>query len=154
MKTKITSIPTVQNPFDRALKYLLLRSRSVKEVNDYLTKKKYPEQDINLAIEKLVELKLLNDDNFARSFTEQKQRKGKSRKMIEFELKLKGVNKEISQDVLEYSKSDYKTALEYISKRMRQFERYDPKEKQKKIISRLRSRGYNWETINKVLRKL
>ncbi len=112
MKTKTTRarIPAIQNPFDRALKYLSLRSRSVKEVSDYLLKKGYSLEDANNAIQKLLELKFLNDDNFARSFTEQKQKKGKSRMAIEFELKLKGINKEISQDVLNYSKSDFKLA--------------------------------------------
>lgn len=154
MKTRRTSVPAIQSPFDKALKYLSLRSRSVKEIHDYLTKKKYSEQDINLAIKKLIELKFLNDDDFARSFTENRQRKGKSKRAIEFELKVKGVNKEISEDVLGLAKSDFKTALEYITKRLRQFERYDASEKQKKIISRLRSRGYNWETISKVLKKI
>ena len=46
-----------------------------------------------------------------------------------------------------------KTALEYITKRERQFDRYTPNEKQKKIINRLRSRGYDWVTISKVLKK-
>lgn len=149
MKTK-----TILPPFEKALKYLSIKSRSIKEIHDYLIKKEYLEEDVNLAIKKLIELKFLNDDDFARSFAEQKQKKGKSKRAIEFELKLKGVNKEISQDVLEFSKSDYKTALEYITKRMRQFERYDVEEKQKKIISRLRSRGFNWETISKVLKNL
>src|SRR5690349_3371130 len=145
MKTRnrFNSFQTVvpQSSFDRALKYLSLRQRSVKEIHDYLVRKKYNEDEINEAIKRLVELKFLNDDDFARSFTENRQRKGKSKRAIEFELKLKGVNKDIADDVLEYSNSDYKTALEYITKRLKQFDRFEPEERQKKIISRLRSRG-------------
>ncbi len=145
---------TPRSPFDRALKYLSIRSRSIKEIHNYLVSKKYEDNEIQEAIEKLVELKFLNDDDFARQFTENRQKKGKSRLAIEFELKLKGVNKETSTDILEYSNSDFKTAMEYISNRMRQFERYNKEEKEKKIISRLRSRGFNWETISKVLKKV
>lgn len=158
MKTKTrtrSSFSTkFQTPFDRALKYLSLRARSVHEIHDYLAKKQYLEEDINEAIKKLLELKFLNDDNYARSFTESRQRKGKSKKSIEFELKLKGINKELSEDVLEYAKSDFKTALEFITKRIKQFDRFEGEEKQKKIISRLRSRGYDWDTISKILKKL
>lgn len=142
------------NPFDRALKYLGLRQRSVKEIHDYLVKKQYEEEDINEAIKKLLELKFLNDDNYARSFTESRQRKGKSKRSIEFELKVKGISKDTSEDVMEFAKSDFKTAFEFISKRIKQFDRFEPEEKQKKIISRLRSRGYDWDIISKVLKKL
>ena len=141
-------------PFDRALRYLSVRQRSIKEIHDYLAKKEYSEADISEAIQKLIELKFLNDDSFARSFTENRQRKGKSKRAIEFELKLKGVNKEISEDVLDYANSDYKTALEYITKRLKQFDRYEPDVRQQRIIGRLRSRGYDWDTISKILKKL
>ena len=149
---KKSNIPPT--PFDRALKYLSFRSRSVKEIHDYLIKKEYQEEDVNEAIKQLIELKFLNDDDFARLFTENRQRKGKSKKLISFELSMKGVSKETSQDVMEYAKNDYKTAMEYISKRLKQFDRYSPEEKQKKIISRLRSRGFDWDTISKVLKNL
>ncbi len=148
MKTKI--LP----PFDRALKYLSLKQRSIKEIHDYLSKKGHSEIDINETLKKLVELKFLNDDDFARLYAESKQRKGKSKKLIQFELKLKGVSSEISTDALEYTKSDFKTALEYITKRLKQFDRFEKGDRQKKIISRLRSRGFDWDTISKVLRKI
>lgn len=154
MKTKTSRFTTPLPPFDRALKYLSMRARSVKEIHDYLVKKKYEEEDINEAIKRLIELKFLNDDDFARSFIESKQKKGKSKKLIQFELKLKGISKDTTEDVMEFAKSDYKTALEFITKRINQYARYEGEEKQKKIISRLRSRGYDWDTISKVLKKL
>lgn len=141
-------------PFERALKYLSMRQRSTKEIHDYLTKKEYNEAEINEAIKRLIELKFLNDDNFARLFTENRQRKGKSKRAIEFELKLKGINKDQSEVVLGDATSDFKTALAYLTKRLKQFDRYEPGEKQKKIISRLRSRGYDWDIIQRVLKKL
>lgn len=141
-------------PFEQALKYLGIKPRSIKEIHKYLAKKQYSPDDIEQALKRLIELKFLNDEDFARGFTELKQRQGKSKKAIEFELKLKGINKETTDDILEYSNSDYKTALLYIEKRMRQFERFDQKTKQRKIISRLRSRGFNWETVSRVLKKL
>lgn len=152
-KTRFSSkIP--QTPFDRALKYLSFRSRSIKEMHDYLAKKEFKEDEISETLKRLIDLRFLNDDDFARTFTENRQRKGKSRRSIEFELKLKGVDKEQAADVLDFANSDYKTSLEYISKRLHQFDRYEPEEKQKKIISRLRSRGFDWDTIAKVLKQI
>jgi regulatory protein len=145
---------TLQTPLNRALKYLSLKNRSVKEMTDYLTKKDYDEDDIKKTIDKLLELNFLNDDTFSKSFVVSRQLMGKSKRTIEFELKLKGVEKEKTEEILEDAKSDFKTAFEYILKRLHQFERYDAEEKQKKIISRLRSRGFSWDTISKVLKKL
>lgn len=123
-------------------------------MHDYLVKKGYSDTDINETLKQLTELHFLDDKNFASVFAESRQRKGKSKRTIEFELKLKGINKEEAQDTLESTQSDLKTALEYISKRLKQFERFDPEEKQKKIISRLRMRGFAWDTIAKVLKRI
>ncbi len=123
-------------------------------MHDYLVKKGYSEEDINEALKQLTELHFLDDKDFARLFAESRQRKGKSKRTIEFELKLKGINKEEARNTLETTQSDFKTALDYISKRLKQFERYEPEEKQKKIISRLRMRGYSWDTISEVLKKI
>lgn len=150
MRKKTKILP----PFEQALKYLGIKPRSIKEIHDYLTKKQYPADEIDIALKRLIELKFLNDDDFARAFTESKQRQGKSKQTIEFELKLKGINKDQSEEILEDATSDFNTAFTYIQKHIRLFERYEPEEKQKKIINRLRSRGYNWDTISKVLKKL
>lgn len=152
MRRNKTSVP--QTPFNRALKYLTYRQRSIKEIHDYLIKKQYSEEDINEAIKQLIELKFLNDDDFARSFIENRQRKGRSKKTIEFELKMKGVGKDQSEEILEDANSDINTALIYIEKRLHQFDRFEPEERKKKIIGRLRSRGFNWDVISEILKKL
>lgn len=123
-------------------------------MHEYLLKKEYSEEEISETIRQLIELKFLNDDDFARTFIENRQRKGKSKNAIRFELKLKGIGKDTTEETLEDASDDVKTALVYISKRLRLFEKYEPEEKQKKIISRLRSRGFNWDTISEVLKKL
>lgn len=147
-------VKRIISPFDTALKYLSFRQRSVKEMHDYLAKKQYPEDEINETIKKLLKLHFLNDEEFARTFTELRQRKGKSKRTISFELKLKGIDRDHAEEVLNEAKDDYKTALSFIEKRIGQFEKLEPEERKKKIINRLRMRGYNWDTISKVLKKL
>lgn len=121
---------------------------------DYLLKKKYDEEEISQTLKQLVEFHFLDDEDFARLFTESRQRKGKSKRLITYELKQKGIGKEQAEKTLETAASDIKTALEYIKKRSRQFERYTEEERNKKIISRLASRGYGWDIIGKILKKL
>lgn len=155
MKTKprySSFIP--QTPFNRALKYLSFRPRSTKEMYDYLIKKKYSEEEVTQTLQQLVELHFLDDEDFARLFAESRQRKGKSKRLISYELKQKGIAKEQAEKTLETADSDFKTALSYIQKRIRQFERMEPEEKIRKITSRLAARGYNWDTISKVLKKI
>lgn len=153
MKTRSNSL-IPQTPFNRALKYLSFRPRSTKEMHDYLLKKKYSEEEIIETLQQLVELHFLDDADFARLFAESRQRKGKSKRLISYELKQKGIGKEEAENTLETAASDFKTALEYIKKRSRQFERYEPEERIKKITSRLASRGYGWDLISKVLKKI
>lgn len=155
MKTRNRFNPALpQNPFERALKYLSFRQRSVKEMNDYLVKKGYSQTEVNETIQKLLKLKFLNDEDFARTFTESRQRKGKSKRNIAFELKLKGVSKDKAEEVLGTTQDDEKTAMDYILKRIKQFEHYSSEDKQKKIITRLRMRGYNWDIISHVLKEV
>lgn len=143
-----------QNPLNLSLKYLTIRARSVKELHDYLLKKGFTSTEINQTIEKLKELKFLNDENFARSFIENRQRKGKSKNAIAFELKQKGINKNHSESILVDANDDLKTALEYIEKRLHQFDRFDKIKRKQRIISRLSSRRFSWDVISKVLASL
>lgn len=141
-----------QTPFNRALKYLSYKNRSTKEIYDYLLKKDYSKEDIDEAIEKLIEYKFLDDNNFSEIFIRDRQLKGRSKRMIGYELKQKGVNKDTTEKSLEKAQDDLKTAKEYIGKRMHQFEKLEPEKKKQRIIGRLQSRGYNWDVIKEILK--
>lgn len=151
-RTSFSKIP--QSPFDRALKYLSYRNRSFKEIFEYLKKKEYTEEEIQQTLKKLKDLAFIDDDNFAQQWASSRQRKGKSKMLISMELAQKGISRNQTQNVLEDLKSDIETAFEYIQKRLRQFERFSPEEKNKKITNRLKMRGYGWDTISKVLKQL
>jgi len=122
-------------------------------MNDYLEKNNFSEKEINETVEKLLDYKFIDDDKFSEMFIRDRQLKGRSRRMISYELKRKGVNKEVVEQTLDRAQEDFKTAKEYIEKRIHQFNRLDPDKRKQRIIGRLQSRGYNWDTINKVLKK-
>jgi SOS response regulatory protein OraA/RecX len=74
--------------------------------------------------------------------------------MISYELKRKGINKEVVEQTLDSAQEDIKTAKEYIEKRLHQFQKLEPGNKTKRIIGRLQSRGYNWDIIKEVLKSI
>lgn len=150
MKTTKKPKPS-QAPFNKALKYISYKNRSLKEVYDYLVKNNYSDEEIKEAIEKLIEYKFIDDEKFSEIFVRNRQLKGRSKKMISYELRQKGINKETLENSLDSAQNDLKTAKEYIEKRLHQMKNLDPEKRTQRIINRLKSRGYNWDIIKKVL---
>lgn len=151
-RTNFSRIP--QDPFNRALKYLSYRNRSFKEIFEYLKKKEYTQDQIQETLKKLKDLAFINDEDFAQQWAASRQRKGKSKMLISMELSQKGINRDETEKILEDLKPDTDAAFDYIQKRLRQFERFSPEDRNKKITSRLRMRGYNWDVISEVLKKI
>jgi len=147
-----SSVP--QTPFNRALKYLSYRTRSFKEVYDYLVKKAYSEEEIHTTLKQLQDLHFLNDNEFAQSYAKSRQAKGKSKRTILYELKQKGIDREKTEQILETLKDDLQNATEYIEKYAKQLARFSDEEREKKIINRLRLRGYNWDVISKIIKRV
>lgn len=58
--------------YDSAIRYIGIRMRSIKEVKEYLNKKKYDNKDIENVVNKLIEQGLLNDKKFAISYVNDK----------------------------------------------------------------------------------
>ncbi|MFI5265510.1 MAG: regulatory protein RecX [Candidatus Levyibacteriota bacterium] len=138
--------------FNRALKYLSLRARSKKEIEEYLAKKKFEQEAISQAIEKLLALKFLNDEVYGESFTRTRQEyKGKSKYFIKYELQQKGLDQEVIDKVLSNSQEDLQTAKDFITRKKRIYTSLDKKEFKEKMIRLLTSRGFSWNIIKKAL---
>ena len=58
--------------YDTAIKYISIRMRSVKELREYLTKKKFECKNIDEVIDRLLHENILNDSNFARCYVNDK----------------------------------------------------------------------------------
>ena len=150
--TRNKNIP--QDPFSKALKYISYKNRSLKEVAEYLKKNDYSSEQIKDTLEKLMDYKFVDDEKFSEVFIRNKQYKGKSKKLISYELKQKGINKELSESALENADEDLITAKNYIKKRISQFSRLDPEKRKQRIVGRLQSRGYSWDVIKEVLKQI
>ncbi len=139
--------------FNFALKYLSFRNRSTKEVYDYLIRKRFIDETINPALKRLVDLKFLNDDNFARVWVESRQKyKGKSKFILRNELKLKGLNNDQIEPVLNDAMDDFETAKIAYEKKKRILGNLPPEEFKKKMAGFLQRRGYSWDVVSKLLK--
>lgn len=61
-----------QKVYDMALKYIMVRLRSVNEIKVYLKKKNISLDIIEDVVEKLIKKNFLNDDNFTKAFIQDK----------------------------------------------------------------------------------
>ena len=98
-------------------------------------------------INKLIEKKYLNDENFARYWVENRNlKKGISERTLKQELLKKGVSQEIVNTVIENSeRNDEEELKKVIAKRRHRYENDD------KFIKYLVSKGYQYYQIQEVL---
>ena len=150
-----------------SLRFLSYRPRSEKEVREYLNKKssiaKIPEEQkinlksvIDLVITKLKEKEFLNDKEFIKWWIEQRTKvKPKSLQFIKYELKQKGISNDLIEEVLENAdfeiESDLDKAKKLAEKRIVRYENEDPKKRYEKMVRFLASKGFDWNTIKKVI---
>lgn len=139
--------------FNLALRYLNLRIRSIKELRDYLVKKKFSEDVIQDVIQQLIELKFLNDKTFGESLIRNRQRKGKSAYLISYELKQKGLDDNTISELKENSQGDLQTAKDFISRKKHLYENLSKIDYRNKVGRLLQSKGFSWDVIREVLKE-
>jgi len=134
-----------QKTLDKLLRFATLRPRSEKEITDYLKRKEVHESLTEELFNRLKRLDLVNDEVFAKWWVEQRlQFKSKSKRELEFELRNKGIGKEIISEVLaESGVDDLKAAQKLL-------DRYPSKTRQQKI-DYLARKGFAWEVIDRLL---
>lgn len=117
---------------------------------------KYPTQECDAAVKKLIEIGLLNDEHYAREYARSKTvyaHRGKYR--VKLELLKKKVPKNIIDSALgEISDDDeLNSAIELVAQKQKSLDRVSPEIKQRRLYSLLARRGFSLETIKKILKK-
>lgn len=140
--------------YTQVVRILSYRPYSEKEIREKLSKKKFDSQVIEQVIHKLKEDNLINDQEFANWWAEQRQEfRGKSKYIIKRELAEKGIDKDIVDTIVTNAKGDYETAKAFLERKNRTFARYTGEEYTKKITGFLQRKGFSWEVINKILKE-
>ena len=140
--------------YDRALRFLGYRMRSEKEVRDKLKEKEYQDFVIDEVIERLKKNKFINDSQFADSWVRDRTNlKPTGKKMLELELKQKGISESIIINVLSRidKEDEFELAQKLASKR--KVEDLAPEVRKKKITDYLLRRGFGWDVIKEILKE-
>lgn len=140
--------------YEKTLRFLSFRPRSEKEIRDYLTKKKSHDLTTKKIVEKLKEHKFLNDEEFAKWWIEQRTRvKPRADRVIKFELTLKGIEKELIDNLLSKdNESDLKKAEGLAQIRMKRLRNIEDRRKVYEKLGRfLASKGFNYDIIKEVI---
>lgn len=141
--------------YNLSLNYLGYRSRSKKEIMIYLQGKGSNDKVIDSVIEKLYTYGFIDDMKFALSWV-QNRMKGKpmGRRLIEHELRNKGIEEDIIQKASNTITSDdeHKQASILAAKYYEKYSDNDERKRIGKVAQALRRRGFEWETINKAMK--
>jgi regulatory protein len=137
--------------YERALIYVMIRPRSVKEMYDYARRKKWTPEDTQVIIDKLITKHYLDDSNFARAWVENRAAgKKTSERKLRLELKQKGVTDDIISDVLGRTAYDEKDALKQLIAKKRKLARFAADEQ--KLMQYLARQGFGFDDIKDALR--
>jgi len=159
--TDINEALKKQNVVDakqKAYSFVSYKPRSEYEVRKRLHDKEFDSDVIEIAIEFLYKYKLLDDEKFTKSYVRSYlERKPSGKFKLENELKKKGLSEELITNSIKkiYDEFDlFDLAFIAATKHQKKIH-YKPKTKQKDlVISFLKRRGFNWETISHVINKM
>lgn len=137
--------------FERAVNYLSRCMKTCKQLTEYLTGKGYSHEVVSSVVNRLKELKYLDDETYARIYVEQNS-VNKGERRLRQELQQKGISSSI---VDKYCNLDSDTSLDTADKLAEKYMRN--KQSDVKTLQKLQryllGRGYGFDTVNQILRK-
>ena len=146
---------TREKAFQKALKFLNYRPRSVHEVKQKMEELGFGESVIDAVVNELLTKNYLNDREFAENWISSRvQSKPRSQKMIRYELLKKLIPEDIIEEALEAAPNNYELALCLGEKYLRRFAHIKEKEFIKKMTGVLARRAFSFSEIKTVLKEL
>lgn len=139
----------------KALRFLGYRARSAHEVRENLQKHETPEPVIALTLKRLEETGLLNDQEFAQAWVENRNTfRPRSRRALALELRRKGLDDEVIRQTLEQTIDETSLAREAARKYLRKVQGLDWLDFRNKLGGFLGRRGFSYEVVAPLLREL
>ncbi len=136
-----------------AMRALDQRIQSTNELRTRLLRKDFEPATIDLALERLTEFGYLNDERFAELWIENRlAHRPRGKRMLEQELRQKGIDREIVQETVSVMAIDDRTAaLDLARKRFKSVQNLPLDEQKKKLTGILARRGFDYGTIRATL---
>lgn len=144
-----------EDAFQQALRLLSYRPRSVAEVRKKLVDKKYDPAVIEAVLNRLLDSHYLSDQNFAEEWVENRSTfRPRSRRMLQYELRKKGVAEEHIQSALaritDETELAYQAGIRYAA-RLADLDRETFRRRLGAYLSR---RGFSYGTIAPVVKRI
>ena len=142
---------------DIAIRALGPRARSRMEITQLLRKKNVEDEIVTTVCDDLELHGYLNDLDFAIQWVESRARQKKvAKKIIESELRSKGINQEFISESLATISTDgeYEMGMELAAKRFRSIAHLDKDVIYRRLQSMLARKGYEMGTISRVLKEI
>lgn len=153
-RTKRTDAPQ-GDAYDAAVRYLAGRPHTVSEIHRHLRSKRFDEGAIDQAIDRLRAQRYVDDEAFARWWLEQRERfKPRGDRALRTELMQKGVARDVIETVLgeRAPDADVELAKRALSRPLTRWATLAPQERKRKIHAYLAARGFDYGTIEEVMR--
>ncbi len=133
-----------------ALRFLGVRMRSRRELQDYLARKNCSTEESEVALQRLEDLGLVDDYKFAAAWVADRQAvRPRSKMRLSQELAAKGVARDVVDGVLaELEPDDELQALKTLIERKRRLPAYQDTQK---LTAYLQRQGYRWGLIKTAL---
>lgn len=152
--TELLDAVSFRRAYNKGLDFLSRRPYGTKELIKKLCEKGHEKASAEKACERLTELGLLNDEEFASIFAnELYERKGYSLKRIKQELFFKGIDREIAQNTVESLDNNAKSRIIIIVKKKYMNKLSDEKGR-KRTVDALMRLGYSYSDIKNALSDL
>lgn len=134
---------------EKALRLISYRSHSKKELTDKI-RRTATDEAAQKAADRMEELGLVNDEDFARRYAEQLLTiKHMSKRAAAMELQRKGIDRNMIEETLGEIEVDPREQItEFLSKK---YKNLDDEKTKRRAIAALRRLGYGWEDIRGAL---
>lgn len=143
--------------FNMALHYLSYRRRTQWELEEYLRKKNFDEEIIDVTIEKLKYYNMIDDKAYVKSYiAEKKLGNPVGRKKLIFDLEKKGIHKELLNSIDQYftQEDEYDQGKKLAMKYNKKYRKISPKERAYKIGQAGQRRGFSWEIMKNIVQEV
>lgn len=143
-----------ESALNMSLNYLSYAIRCEAEIVKYLEKKHFPDIVINDVLNRLLELRYVSDEEYARSYIHSKAFSLNGSNRIKSELIRKGIDEKIVLDILEeeYPISEERDNLiTFLKKQNEKYKNIFLREKKDKIINASMRKGYDYKLINSLI---
>lgn len=146
---EIITLSNERRAKEKALWLISYRDHSKKELVDKI-KRTCDEDSAQKAVDRMEELGLVNDENFAKRYAEQLLfSKHKSKRAAVFELTKKGIEKELAQEILDEIPVDTHEHIKAIIDK--KYKNINDEKIKRRAVAALQRLGYRWDDIRSVL---